>query len=299
MTTATLNQRYLKHPFHIVDPSPWPFFTSMGAFFTLLGFAMYMHLYEKGLNLFRFGLIILVFSMASWWRDIVREATFEGQHTSYVRRGIKMGMILFIISEAFLFLAFFWAFFHSSLNPTPEIGSVWPPRGIQALNPFHVPLLNTFVLLNSGAFVTWAHYSLLAGLRQQSINALLYTIILALFFTGLQAYEYINASFNISDGIYGTVFYMTTGLHGSHVIIGSLFLIACLIRLIKHHFTKKNHVGLECAIWYWHFVDVVWIFVYLFIYWWGYGEYYESMDEAFSIMKNLNKNLDTQLFLQK
>ena len=182
-----------------------------------------------------------------------------------------MGMILFIVSEAMLFFAFFWAFFHSSLNPTPELGAVWPPKGIEALNPFHVPLLNTFVLLNSGAFVTWAHYSLLAGYRKQTINSLLFTIILALFFTCLQAVEYTQASFNISDSVYGSVFYMTTGLHGSHVLIGTIFLLVCLVRLVQHHFTKKHHIGLENAIWYWHFVDVVWIFVYLFIYWWGYG----------------------------
>jgi cytochrome c oxidase subunit 3 len=262
-----LIKRYQKHPFHIVDPSPWPFFTAFAAFFTLLGFVLYMHFYQKGAFLFKLGFILLLLSSGFWWRDVIREATFEGHHTSYVRKGLKMGMILFITSEAMLFFAFFWAFFHSSLNPTIELGSVWPPKGISALNPFQVPLLNTFVLLNSGAFVTWAHYSLLAGYREETINALIYTIILALFFTFLQAIEYISASFNISDGIYGSVFYMTTGLHGSHVLIGSIFLIICLIRLIEHHFTIKHHLGFESAIWYWHFVDVVWIFVYLFIYW--------------------------------
>jgi len=263
--------RFQKHPFHLVDPSLWPFFSAFAAFFTLLGFVMYMHYYQKGLILIKYGFLLLLISAGFWWRDVIREATFEGHHTSYVRRGLKMGMILFIASEAMLFFAFFWSFFHSSLNPTMEIGSVWPPKGIFALNPFHVPLLNTFVLLNSGAFVTWAHYALLAGLRRQTISALIYTIILALFFTFLQGLEYVGAQFNISDGIYGSVFYMTTGLHGSHVLIGSLFLIVCLIRLINHHFTKKHHIGFESAIWYWHFVDIVWIFVYLFIYWWGYG----------------------------
>lgn len=268
---TNLHNRYQKHPFHIVDPSPWPFFTSMGALLTLFGTVLYLHFYTKGLFILRLGFILLLFSMAAWWRDVIREATFEGHHTSYVRSGLKMGMILFIVSEAMVFFAFFWAFFHSSLNPVPEIGCVWPPKGIDAINPWHVPLLNTFVLINSGAFVTWAHYSLLAGLRSQTINALIYTLILAVFFTLLQGYEYVNASFNISDGIFGSVFYLTTGWHGFHVLIGSIFLAVCLVRLIKHHFTKKHHFGFEAAIWYWHFVDIVWIFVYLFIYWWGYG----------------------------
>ena len=168
------------------------------------------------------------------------------------------------------FFAFFWAFFHSSLNPTIEIGCVWPPKGITAINPWHVPLLNTFVLVTSGAYITWTHYSILAGYRKDSINSLIYTIILAAFFTVLQAFEYNVAPFNISDSVYGSVFYMTTGLHGSHVLIGTIFLIVCLIRLVKHHFTRTHHVGFECGSWYWHFVDIVWIFVYFFIYWWGF-----------------------------
>ena len=181
-----------------------------------------------------------------------------------------MGMVLFIISEAMLFFAFFWGFFHASLNPVPEIGCVWPPKGIEALNPFHVPFLNTLVLVHSGAMVTWAHYSVLAGNRRDAISALIFTILLAVFFTFLQAYEYVNAPFGLSDNVYGSVFFMTTGLHGFHVIIGTLFLAVCLIRLITHHLTKKIHVGFEAAIWYWHFVDVVWIFVFIFIYWWAF-----------------------------
>lgn len=259
------------HPYHIVDPSPWPILAALSAFLTVFGLSLYMHFFQKGLFVFILGLVSLVMIAALWWKDVIREATFEGNHTSHVRNGLKMGMVFFILSEVMLFFAFFWAFFHSSLNPVPEIGCVWPPKGIEAISPFHIPLLNTFVLVNSGAFITWAHYSLLAGHRRQTIIALVYTVLLALFFTLLQAYEYTNASFNISDSVYGSVFYTTTGLHGSHVFIGTLFIIVSLIRLIKHHFTKKHHFGFEAAIWYWHFVDIVWIFVYLFIYWWGYG----------------------------
>jgi cytochrome c oxidase subunit 3 len=263
-------RRSQKHPFHIVDPSPWPLISSLAAFCMLTGFTMYMHFYKNGYFTFIFGEIFLIVSMGLWWRDVVREGIFEGHHTSYVRKGIKLGMILFIVSEVMFFFAFFWAFFHSSLNPTPEIGCVWPPKGIIAINPWHVPLLNTFVLITSGAYVTWSHHALLAGNRKESIEALIYTILLAIFFTFLQAYEYAVAPFNISDSVYGSVFYMTTGLHGFHVIIGTLTLIVCLYRLVAHHFTREQHVGYECGAWYWHFVDIVWIFVYFFIYWWGY-----------------------------
>jgi cytochrome c oxidase subunit 3 len=270
-TSLNLNiRRTQKHPFHIVDPSPWPLIASFGAFFTVFGVTMYMHFYKNGLFLFTLGLILLVSTMAIWWRDVIREGTFEGHHTSYVRKGIKLGMILFIASEVMLFFAFFWSFFHSSLNPTIEIGCVWPPKGIVAINPWHIPLLNTIVLVTSGAFITWSHYAILAGYRKDSIEALIYTIILAIFFTFLQYFEYCVAPFNISDSVYGSVFYMTTGLHGSHVLIGTIFLTVCLYRLVAHHFTTTHHLGFECGAWYWHFVDIVWIFVYFFIYWWGY-----------------------------
>ena len=259
-----------KHPFHVVDSSPWPLFTALSVFLTFSGLTLYMHFYSKGGFILVLGLFFVVICASFWWRDVVREATFEGQHTSFVRNGLKMGMVLFIISEAMLFFAFFWGFFHASLNPVPEIGCVWPPKGIEALNPFHVPFLNTLVLVHSGAMVTWAHYSVLAGNRRDAISALIFTILLAVFFTFLQAYEYVNAPFGLSDNVYGSVFFMTTGLHGFHVIIGTLFLAVCLIRLITHHLTKKIHVGFEAAIWYWHFVDVVWIFVFIFIYWWAF-----------------------------
>lgn len=262
-------RRTTKHPFHIVDPSPWPFSTSMGTLFLTLGTVGYMHCYKEGFRLLSLGLIVVLISASLWWRDVVREATFEGHHTTYVRKGLKMGMVLFIVSEVMLFFAFFWAFFHSSLNPVYQIGCVWPPKGIHAPDPWGIPLLNTFVLVTSGAYVNWAQYSILAGYRRQAINGLTLTIILAVWFTLLQAFEYVSAPFNISDGIYGSVFYMTTGLHGFHVIIGTLFLIVCLVRLVQYHFTRTQHIGFECAAWYWHFVDIVWIFVYFFVYWWG------------------------------
>ena len=186
-----------------------------------------------------------------------------------VQNGLRYGMILFIVSEIMFFAAFFWAFFHSSLAPTVEIGAIWPPKGIEVLNPWDIPFLNTVILLSSGASVTWAHHAILAGNRKQAITGLFLTVLLATIFTGFQAYEYLEAPFTISDGIYGSTFYMATGFHGFHVIIGTLFLSVCLIRLIKHHFTPGHHFGFEAAAWYWHFVDVVWLFLFVCIYYWG------------------------------
>ena len=211
----------------------------------------------------------MAITAAYWWRDVIREATFEGHHTSVVQTGLRYGMILFIVSEVMFFSGFFWAFFHSALAPTVEIGSIWPPEGIHPFNPWDVPLLNTIILLASGATVTWAHHAITTGLRYQAIYALVLTLLLAVIFTSLQAFEYLEASFNISDGIYGSTFYMATGFHGFHVIIGTTFLAVCLVRLINYHFTTTHHFGFEAAAWYWHFVDVVWLFLFVSIYWWG------------------------------
>jgi cytochrome c oxidase subunit 3 len=259
-----------KHPYHLVDPSPWPLFASLSAFMTTTGGVMYMHSYQGGGLVLSLGLSMIIYSMIVWWRDVIREATYEGLHTSAVQTGLRYGMILFIVSEIMFFVAFFWAFFHSSLTPTVEIGAVWPPKGIEVLNPWEIPFLNTIILLSSGASVTWAHHAIVSGNRQQAINGLALTIVLAAIFTGFQAYEYIEAPFTISDSVYGSTFYLATGFHGFHVFVGSCFLIVCLIRLYFNHFTKEHHFGFEAAAWYWHFVDVVWLFLFLTIYWWGY-----------------------------
>lgn len=258
-----------KHPFHLVDPSPWPLVTASAAFATTTGAVMYMHGYSGGGAFLTFGLLFLVLSMAIWWRDVIREGTLEGQHTSIVQLGLRFGMILFIVSEVMFFFAFFWAFFWASLSPTPEIGSVWPPLGIEVLSAWEVPFLNTLILLSSGASVTWAHHAIVAGNRREAILALILTIAFAVVFTGLQLFEYTSASFSISDGIYGSTFFMATGFHGFHVCIGTAFLAVCLVRLIQYHFTKQHHFGFEAAAWYWHFVDVVWLFLFVTIYWWG------------------------------
>lgn len=257
------------HNFHIVDVSPWPLTVSFSAFFFLLGLTLYMHSFEKGFNLLILGLIVLTLNVSMWFRDIVREGSFEGQYTVDIQKGLRFGVILFIASEVMLFLAFFWAFFHSSLNPVPEIGCVWPPVGIATMNAWGIPLLNTALLLTSGASLTWAHAALLSNDKEQTISGLLLTIFLAVTFTGFQVYEYLNAPFNISDSVYGSTFYMLTGLHGFHVIVGTLFLSVALYRTVKNHFGKDIHLGFESAAWYWHFVDVVWIFLFLTVYIWG------------------------------
>lgn len=258
-----------KHPFHIVDPSPWPILSATAIGTTAIGAAMYMHSFIFGDIVFLIGLISIIFCMVVWWRDVIREATFNGNHTKTVQGSLRTGMLLFILSEVMFFLAFFWAFFHSSLSPAIEIGSVWPPVNITPFNPWGIPLLNTLILLLSGATVTWAHHEIILGRKEPAKLALFLTIFLAIIFTGLQAFEYIEATFTISDGIYGSTFFMATGFHGLHVIVGTIFLTVCYFRLAKNHFAKTHHFGFEAAAWYWHFVDVVWLFLFVNIYWWG------------------------------
>lgn len=258
-----------RHSFHLVDPSPWPISGSLGALATTVGGVMYMHSFQGGATLLSLGIIFILYTMFVWWRDVIRESTLEGHHTKVVQLGLRYGFILFIVSEVMFFFAFFWAFFHSSLAPTVEIGGIWPPKGIGVLDPREIPFLNTLILLSSGAAVTWAHHAILAGKEKRAVYALVATVLLALVFTGFQGMEYYQAPFTISDSIYGSTFFLATGFHGFHVIIGTLFLIICGIRQYLGHLTKEHHVGFEAAAWYWHFVDVVWLFLFVSIYWWG------------------------------
>lgn len=258
-----------KHPFHIVDPSPWPFMLSVALFNLTMGTVMYLHRYNYGRFFMLFGLVFTLTIMGLWWRDVVREATFLGAHTKKVVQGIRMGIVLFIISEAMFFFSIFWAYFHSSLAPTPEIGCVWPPKGFPVLNPYGIPLLNTAILIVSGFTITIAHHALVANLRDECAKGFVYTLVLAFFFMFFQFKEYVAAPFDISDGIYGSIFFFSTGFHGIHVLVGSIFIFVCFLRYINYHFTPWHHVGFEGATWYWHFVDVVWIFLYFFVYIWG------------------------------
>ena len=257
-----------KHSWHLVDPSPWPLVAAVGAFSMTSGGVLYMHNYVGGGNLLICGLFLVIFVMYTWWRDIVREATFEEQHTQSVQRGLRLGMILFIVSEVMFFFAFFWAFFCSSLSPVFNIGGTWPPEAISIIPASGIPLTNTFLLLSSGATVTWAHHSILVRGKKQSIVSLMLTIVLAMLFTSLQVMEYFDAPFNITDSVFGSCFFITTGFHGFHVFVGTCFLFVSLLRITYNHFTSTHHFGLESAIWYWHFVDVVWLFLFVSVYWW-------------------------------
>nr|YP_010449380.1 cytochrome c oxidase subunit III [Jamides bochus]UTT74584.1 cytochrome c oxidase subunit III [Jamides bochus] len=255
------------HPYHLVNYSPWPLTSAIGSLTLVTGLVKWFHNFN--LNMLLLGYIIIILSMYQWWRDIYRESTFQGNHTILVSNGLRWGMILFIISEIFFFISFFWAFFHSSLSPNIEIGSNWPPMNILSFNPFQIPLLNTIILISSGLTVTWAHHSLMENNFTQTSQSLLITIILGIYFSILQGYEYMEASFSIADSIYGSTFFMATGFHGIHVIIGTSFLLICFIRHINNHFSMNHHFGFEAAAWYWHFVDVVWLFLFISIYWWG------------------------------
>jgi cytochrome c oxidase subunit 3 len=293
----------LKHPFHLLKASPWPFLTAFQIFIFLLGFVLYMHRFFMGLGILLFGLIFCIYCLYRWGSDVVYEATILGQHTKEVQVGLRYGVLLFILSEVMFFFSFFWTFFHSSLSPVIQIGAVWPPLGIQIIDPWGLPLLNTLLLLTSGVFATLGHAiiknlgkdSFLGKaellltekivqpfskfkLKQQSvahtyfvisIYSILAAIVFGMIFTCIQLYEYITAEFTISDSVYGSIFYMATGFHGMHVLIGTCFLIVTLYRLKRGDFFGRFFLGAEAAVWYWHFVDVVWIFLFICIYWWG------------------------------
>jgi cytochrome c oxidase subunit 3 len=260
--------RYLNttHQFHLVDPSPWPLVASLGAFMFTTGMVLYMHKMLGGWGLLMNGLFLIIYVMYVWWRDIVREATYEEHHSFVVQRGLRLGMVLFIASEVMFFFAFFWAFFHSSLAPVHNIGGVWPPKSVVAMDTYTIPLTNTVLLLSSGATVTWSHHAIVLKAKRQTIISLLLTLTLAIFFTYFQGLEYVSAPFNISDSVYGSCFYMATGFHGFHVFVGTIALMVSFVRIVFNHGTNTHHFGFESAIWYWHFVDVVWLFLFFVFY---------------------------------
>ena len=264
------------HPYHLVDPSPWPLVGAISALVLAVGAIMYMHELDRGIVM-GIGLIMCLGTMAVWWRDVIREGEHEGHHTTTVQLGLRYGMVLFIASEVMFFVAWFWAFFDASLYADEAIqfarvehtGGTWPPQGVEVFNPWHLPLINTIILLTSGTTVTWAHHALKENKRGGLIWGLVLTVILGVCFTAVQAYEYGHAAFGFADGIYSSTFFMATGFHGAHVLIGSIFLIVCLGRALVGHFKADHHFGFEAAAWYWHFVDVVWLFLFFAIYWWG------------------------------
>lgn len=265
----------VRHPFHLVDESPWPILRSLGAFYITTGFLKWFSV--NSIDLFLLGIFIIIIIIFQWWRDISFEGTFQGLHSRIVELGLRWGILLFIVSEIFFFLSFFWAFFHRRLAVRVELAGYWPPLGIVTFNCFSIPLLNTIILLSSGVSVTWAHHALIAGNHYKTQQGLLVTIILGLYFTFLQSFEYIEASFSIADRVYGASFFIATGFHGLHVIVGTTFLVVCYFRLLKTHFSVIHHFGFEAAAWYWHFVDVVWLFLFITIYWWG-GKFRNSIN---------------------
>jgi cytochrome c oxidase subunit 3 len=257
------------HDYHLVDPSPWPIMGAIGAFVLALGLLYFL---QGGSILWLIpGAAVLAYTMVGWWRDVIREAEYEGHHTAVVQIGLRYGMALFIASEVMFFVVWFWGYFNAALFPGDAVGGVWPPRGIKTFEPFGLPFLNTLILLTSGTTVTWAHHSLLHGRRKGLVQGLILTVLLGIAFTAIQAYEFSHAAFGFTEGIYASTFFMATGFHGAHVIIGTIFLSVCLFRAMAGHFTAQQHFGLEAAAWYWHFVDVVWLFLFSCIYWWGAG----------------------------
>jgi len=269
------------HDYHLVDPSPWPLLGSVSAFVAAVGAVAWMKSMpifgiQMAAYVFGAGMLGVLYTMAGWWIDVVREAE-SGFHTRVVQIHHRYGMILFIASEIMFFVAWFWAFFDASLfyNEVGQYarveatGGIWPPKGLEVFDPWHLPLLNTIILLTSGTTVTWAHHALLTGDREGVKKGLIFTIILGALFSFVQVYEYMHAPFAFKNSIYGATFFMATGFHGFHVIIGTIFLIVCLLRAMAGDFTPQKHFGFEAAAWYWHFVDVVWLFLFCAIYVWG------------------------------
>lgn len=263
------NLKKRTHKYHLVDRSPWPFCASLCALFLTSSAVLYMHGFANSGFMLFLAFLFLVVVAFFWWRDVIRESFLEGHHTMIVQIGIKIGIVLFIVSEIMFFVSFFWAYFHSSLVPTIQIGCVWPPVGIKPFSPWGVPLLNTIILLLSGATVTWVHYAIIGRVSNSVVYGFLFTVILAIFFTGLQGMEYYEAPFTIASSVYGAIFFIATGFHGLHVIVGTIYLFVCFLRYLAGHFSERHHVGFEGAAWYWHFVDVVWLFLFISIYWWG------------------------------
>ena len=262
------------HDYHLVDPSPWPAVGSVAALVLVTGGLFYMHGVVGWQVVLLLGFAGVAFTMVQWWRDVVRESR-KGDHKDVVATGLRIGMVLFIASEVLFFFAFFWAYFWGALvHPDTVEAYQWLPEGAHPVPTWDIPLLNTMILLLSGCTVTWAHHAVRENDNATAGKALALTVFLGVIFTGMQAYEYVHTiyasgGFTIDDGIFGSTFYMATGFHGFHVMIGTTFLLVCTMRAFYAHFRPDKHVGLEAAAWYWHFVDVVWLFLFVWVYWWG------------------------------
>lgn len=288
-----------KHEFHLVENSTWPYVISLNLFSFTVSLVLIVQQYSKGLILMYLSLMTFVMIIYYWWYNIITEAGYMGYHNQAIIRALLLGIVLFIVSEIFLFIGLFWAYIHSALNCTPALGELWPPLGIGNLSPLELPLLNTLLLLSAGFSVTWAHHAYITSnpgshdkavreylnpgskptqtYRSKTIGLIpghigfIIGITLAFVFTFFQYVEYKNCSFDISDSAFGSCFYLATSLHGIHVIIGALFLGSAFIRMNLYHFTKTQHVNFICSLWYFHFTDAVWLFLYIVFYVWGFG----------------------------
>jgi cytochrome c oxidase subunit 3 len=268
----------IPQPWHLVRPSIWPILGAFAAGLMMLGLVWYMHkdvfhiggiALVPGIRVFVFGFLCVLMIMFVWWRDIIHEAVDEKAHSKPVRKGLHYGMALFISSEVMFFVAFFWAYFSAALFPPQILGGIWPPANIKTSEPLDIPFMMTLILLLSGTTVTWAHHAILANNRRDAVRALVITVLLGVTFTIFQAWEYAHADFSLKSGMFGSTFYMATGFHGFHVMIGTIFLAVCLWRARRGDFKPESHFGLTAAAWYWHFVDVVWLFLFCAIYIYG------------------------------
>lgn len=257
-----------KHPFHLVTIRPWPIICSINAFNLIITLIIWFYLKIYWTLLINF--ILLVISILIWWRDVIRERTYQGHHTQSIRKILKFRIILFIISEIFFFISFFWTYFHNRLSPSIEIGINWPPKNIIIFNPYKIPLLNSLILITSGITLTWSHYCILNKNYLISKILIFFTILLGILFSSIQYIEYIEAPFSINDRIFSSIFFLLTGFHGLHVLIGIIFLSICFIRILLNHFSNFHHFNFERRAWYWHFVDVIWLLLYIIVYWWNY-----------------------------
>lgn len=270
------------HPYHILKPSPWPLIGALAGGIFAVGCVMYMHEvkigdFEVGISGVILGLLAILGTMFGWWRDVIHEGVTEKAHSDQTMIGFRWGMGLFIASEVMFFFAFFWAYFDASLFAGQEImfqrvehtGGTWPPQGVEVFDPLDLPFLMTMILLLSGCTVTWAHHAIMEGHNEDFVMGLALSVALGVIFLGFQVYEYTHAAFGFTEGIYPSTFYMATGFHGFHVLVGTIFLFVCWRQAKLKHFTKEKHFGFEAAAWYWHFVDVVWLFLFISIYFWG------------------------------
>nr|YP_010878965.1 cytochrome c oxidase subunit III [Batracomorphus extentus]WHE42617.1 cytochrome c oxidase subunit 3 [Batracomorphus extentus] len=253
--------------FHMVNNSPWPILTSFSLMSMTISSVMWMH--KNNVYTMILSMIMIMLVSWQWWRDIIRESTFQGMHNKKIIKLMKWGMMMFILSEIMFFISFFWTFFHMSLSPSAEIGLNWPPMGIKPMKPMNIPLLNTVILMSSGVSITLAHNFILNKMFNKTIKSMTITILLGIYFSMIQLYEYMECSFSISDSVFGSTFFLMTGFHGIHVIVGTMFLLVSTIRMKSLHFSQSHMVGFEASAWYWHFVDVVWLMLYISVYWWG------------------------------